>query len=552
MEDKSAGKNITCPFCFKTFKDWQVHFRMEVREDNPLFEPQKDQKYENFWSEYGGTTEVSVSDVASQMGESNGSLPYYRRVYDPHDSRHKDAFIKEDPQANPPCTVLIHDEDGMVIGAQDSFGKETTERVCPYCHNPLPEGYGRYPVKFISTIGVTGAGKTVYLSQLCYNMQEKLGEYGISAYNMTASATRYMKGNIVSKGKSLPNTTNADQLLQPLFFKFGHRNACTQTFVFYDIAGENLVSPENDGGGTRLSARAAKYGKFILHSDAIIFLINPSQFVKEDGAGNDDDKAKKAKKYVPTESLNIISQLFETTKDPKALHATPLAVCISQVEKPLAVAQGAIVGLNICKSILGQQWLPDMQLPVIETEGLPKTIPAFNAEDYNKVRDLVENYASKKLAALSTTLENDFHCYNYFMIESIGVPLVKKRKSSGTVYQVPDKDPTPKRIIEPLLWILTILLIDGSGRPVVAVEGKINEPKGWRCPSCNKWCSDTVTFCPKCGVNKKGEWRCRKCKRLNPRSAEWCESLCCNTNRSGGSRGFFVGLFSRISRGRGA
>lgn len=549
MEDKSAGKNITCPFCFKTFKDWQVHFRMEVREDNPLFEPQKDQKYENFWSEYGGTTEVVVTQAEDQAGEEFVEVPpYYHRVYDPRDPSHKNAFIKEDPQADPPRTVLIRDEDGMVIGAQDSFGKETTERVCPYCHNPLPEGYGRYPVKFISTIGVTGAGKTVYLSQLCYNMQEQLGVYGISAYNITASATRYMKHNIVSKGKSLPKTTNKDLLLQPLFFKFGHRNACTQTFVFYDIAGENLVSPKNDGGGTRLSARAAKYGKFILHSDAIIFLINPSQFVKEDGAGNDDD----TKKYAPTESLNIISQLFEASKNPESLHEIPLAVCISQVERPLAVAQGAIVGLNICKSILRQQWLPHMQLPVIETEGLPKTIPAFNAEDYNKVRDLVENHASKKLAALSTELDNHFHCYNYFMIESIGVPLEKKSESSGTVYQVPSKQPVPKRIIEPLLWILTILLIDGSGRPVVAVEGKINEPKGWRCPSCNKWCSDAVTFCPKCGVNKKGEWRCRKCKRLNPRSSEWCERLGCNTNRSGGSRGFFAGLFSRISRGRGA
>lgn len=548
MEDKNAGKNITCPFCFKTFKDWQVHFRMEVREDNPLFEPQKDQKYENFWSEYGGTTEISVTDAGSRTGESNMNLPYYRRVYDPRDPRHKDAFIKEDPQANPPRTVLIRDEDGMVIGAQDSFGKETTERVCPYCHNPLPAGYGRYPVKFISTIGVTGAGKTVYLSQLCHNMKKKLGEYGISVYNITASATRYMKSNKVSKGKSLPKTTNKDLLLQPLFFKFGHRNACTQTFVFYDIAGENLESPD-DAEGAGLSDRAAKYGKFILHSDAIIFLIDPSQFVKEDGVGNDDE----AGEYAPGESLDIISQLFEATKNPEALHKIPLAVCISQAEKPLTVAQGTTVGLNICKSILGQQWLPDMQLPVIDIEGLPKkTIPAFNAEDYNKVRDLIENHTSEKLTDLSSALDNHFHCYNYFMIESIGVPLVKKRESSGTVYQVPDKDPTPKRIIEPLLWILTILLIDGSGRPVVAVEGKINEPKGWRCPSCNKWCSDAVTFCPKCGVNKKGEWRCRKCKRLNPRSAEWCESLGCNTNRSGGSRGFIAGLFSRISRGRGA
>ena len=81
MGDKDAGKDITCPFCFETFKDWQVHFRMEVREGNPLFEPQKDQKYEDFWSEYGGTTEADVTQAESQAGGGTDEvLPYYHRT----------------------------------------------------------------------------------------------------------------------------------------------------------------------------------------------------------------------------------------------------------------------------------------------------------------------------------------------------------------------------------------------------------------------------------------------------------------------------------------
>ena len=214
---------------------------------------------------------------------------------------------------------------------------------------------------------------------------------------------------------------------------------------------------------------------------------------------------------------------------------------------------------NACQFIAKGKSLSDMQgAPISGSDAL-----AFDAADYNQWQTCIDDFVKflQKGAAnkpgpgvnpLGTVLSKNYDCYNYFMIESIGVPLEEKSESSGAVYQVPSKQPAPKRIIEPILWILTILSIDGSGRPAVAVEGKINEPKGWRCPVCNKWCSDTVTFCPKCGVNKKGEWRCRKCKRLNPRSAEWCESPGCNTNRSGESRGFFAGLFSRISRGRGA
>ncbi len=548
MGDKDAGKDITCPFCFETFKDWQVHFRMEVREGNPLFEPQKDQKYEDFWSEYGGTTEY---------GESDEVPPYFHRVYDPRDPGHKNAFMKEDSQADLPRTVLVRDVDGMVIGARDSFGKVTTERVCPHCHNLLPGAYGRKPVKFISFIGITGAGKTVYLSQLCRFMPAQLGAYGVSVMPTSQYANDYMNKNKVVMGEKLPDSTKPEQLLQPLCFDFTFSDPDgkqhTQTFVFYDIGGENL----EEKAGKKLAAQAQKFGRFILHSDALILLIDPVQFtgMNRDAIAKDDEESKgKNEPLNPTTALTVIYNLFDKGPNPNALKNIPLAVCISQADKPL---DG--MASNACQFIAKGKSLSDMRgAPISGSDAL-----AFEAADYNQWQTCIDDFVKflQKGAAnkprpgvnpLGTVLSKHYDCYNYFMIESIGVPLVKKRESSGTVYQVPDKDPTPKRIIEPILWILTILSIDGSGRPAVAVEGKINEPKGWRCPSCNKWCSDAVTFCPKCGVNKKGEWRCRKCKRLNPRSAEWCESLCCNTNRSGGSRGFFVGLFSRISRGRGA
>ncbi len=37
---------------------------------------------------------------------------------------------------------------------------------CPKCEGKLPSAYGKYPVKFLSVIGASGSGKTVYLSNL--------------------------------------------------------------------------------------------------------------------------------------------------------------------------------------------------------------------------------------------------------------------------------------------------------------------------------------------------------------------------------------------------
>ncbi len=37
---------------------------------------------------------------------------------------------------------------------------------CPKCNGKLPSTYGKYPIKFLSVIGASGSGKTVYLSNL--------------------------------------------------------------------------------------------------------------------------------------------------------------------------------------------------------------------------------------------------------------------------------------------------------------------------------------------------------------------------------------------------
>ena len=69
-----------------------------------------------------------------------------------------------------------------MVAAMDDFGKPTYRRVCPYCHNPLPMGFGKHRVKNISIIGITGAGKTVYISQLLKGMTEYAAKSGLGAF----------------------------------------------------------------------------------------------------------------------------------------------------------------------------------------------------------------------------------------------------------------------------------------------------------------------------------------------------------------------------------
>lgn len=75
-----------------------------------------------------------------------------------------------DPDANGVgADGLVRDQDGFAIRVYDRYSDRATPvtRLCPHCHNPLPlPNYGKYPTIFISVVGITTCGKTVYLNQL--------------------------------------------------------------------------------------------------------------------------------------------------------------------------------------------------------------------------------------------------------------------------------------------------------------------------------------------------------------------------------------------------
>ena len=507
------GHKITCPYCFEEFDDAAVHFRMEtVRSDNTRFAPRMDVAYETFWERYGGTTESP-----SPSRDHTGVEPWQRPVYDPNNASDADVF-----GGSPEFSY----GDGIVLGVKDRFGEETERRVCPHCHNPLPGRYGRYPVKFISLIGISGAGKTVYLSQLCKFIDKRMGAYNVTVMPTSSYANEYMTTNRVAAEQLLPQPTPPQIFQQPLCFDFtftdteGHVHS--QTFVFYDIAGENLQFNEGMGGG--IADSAIRFGPFIRHSDAIIMLIDPMQF-----AGDDD-------RQDAVTALQIINAMF----DEAVLRRMPVAVCISQADGKPQLPDGGIdeFAPTYCLQIINAPQLPEMRRSANEEQ-------PFSVEDYNDLRDKIEQFVRDMADStpLATTLRQLYGCYNYFMIESIGVPL-KEQEGEGGTFMVPSARPRPKRIIEPILWILSKLPISaGSHRPIVEFRGVINEPGDWTCPHCgHQHIRKAEEFCPQCKLNRKGQWKCPACGTLNSKDDVWCTKKGCKTDRDGNQKKF-LGLF---------
>lgn len=460
-------EKIICPHCFGEFKDHEVHFRSE-RVSNPdeeilplgyeniekfkdrysgadkeqiikryeshaFFLPQTDDEYENRWEGLDKTEYFS-----------GGSFkPWERKVINPNDIEHQKYLVKQLDG-----TYFIRDQDGMVRQielaadpANHKMSQRCHRRVCPWCHNPIPTNYGKYPVKFISIIGVKGSGKTVYLSQLLSNLSDDYApRVGLSADVGTPEIISFTERNQIKKGCEVPKTTPAKAKQQPLYYQITRRdparprNVINETMVLYDVAGEvfDITNEAHD----QLEA----YAPYIINSHAYILLIKPEQLTEgKNGKANT--------------ALSAMHNLLEL-KD-KDRCDRPLAVCVSQADSEEMI--------NL---------LNNPELINRLSSNVDAVNERFNATDYNPIgRTLTAFFRGPVAKNFDITVKRKYSEYAYFAFSALGCGTEKKDNVDRIA-----SDPLPKRIEEPLYWIFYKLGYIKSNEPVY---GDI------RCPLCD-------------------------------------------------------------------
>lgn len=216
----TAGKNyddITCPFCFKTFDSETVHFKaMTLKEAGTElialddFSETADEDFD-FFAEAGDTEQDKTEDKSlNQLFQEKEDVLYknfWKRYANQPEWKYANYPVITDKDSRMMMSGYHHDADGFVDSVTDAFGESTRERICPHCHNPLPPNYGKYPVHFIATVGITSSGKTVYLSQLMKNMDGIMANVGLGTLSMTEGDARFIKEHPVKKDIPLPQGT---------------------------------------------------------------------------------------------------------------------------------------------------------------------------------------------------------------------------------------------------------------------------------------------------------------------------------------------------------
>ena len=445
-------RKIICPYCFGEFEHDEVHFRLETvkndgydlsdieyesdpqkREDMQLsmyFQPKEDEKYENFWKKYGKTTELTTQN---ELQRFEWQEVYLLPIIDPK-SPEAAKCLKLQNHPDGKSDYFIYDGYDMVQGVVDIYGNTSHRRVCPHCHNPLPRGYGRNEVKFISVIGVTGSGKTVYISQLLKYMPN----YVFNMMNMASQTLddrvdNFLNNNPVRKDTPLPDSTMAGRLAQPMTYDIVKSGNKHETIVIYDIAGENCTD----------ATEMERYGKFVMHSHGIILLISPKQIGFPENYGDQNADEDNTKDAAPP--ITVLNTIYNTiVAENRGLCEIPLAVCISKSDffaRTLGAGEENEADIN---------YIATRDVAPIEDPITGETKPGFNATQYNVIQKKISRMMDRN--PISVALQTQYKYYNYFIFSAVGCA-VRKEERDGKTVSYPVNEPQPIRIVEPLLWL---------------------------------------------------------------------------------------------------
>ncbi|MGL4607608.1 MAG: TRAFAC clade GTPase domain-containing protein [Eubacteriaceae bacterium] len=375
--------DIVCPFCFNKFPADDVLFRMEWSNENHVDSKKMvDSKLVNFWNEM-----------------TNMPVPVQPQVLVPKE------FDEE----------LRRRDNGVLVGLIDPFGKETTQRICPKCHNRLPSTAGKEESIIISFIGSTSAGKTFYMLFLIEQIIEKLSRedrFDLGFVELVSGFEelgRYQKELEEVRLNGMRATPPDFQI--PLVYDLRlNKTNKNYTLCFYDFPGESIT--DNDF----LHIKA----DHIKNASAHMLFIDPLT-IDSVAEALENDKAKNTTKF--KDLLAHLNQHYIGNEE-GGMSSKPTAIIITKTDY-FRRLDFFDENATIFKRCSGH----DNKIDLNEIKKINKECQGF-----------VENYAT-----FGGDVRGLFKNYSYFGVSSLGMEI-----EAGNLHAIVE----PCRVEEPLLWLL--------------------------------------------------------------------------------------------------
>lgn len=309
-------------------------------------------------------------------------------------------------------------------------GTPNPQRVCPRCHNTLPNEFGALDSYTIALIGASEAGKSHYIAVLIHELTKRVGHrFNASLNALDDQTTRryheeferhlYTRGEIIKR--TLSARANID-VRSPLVYRFSleqrkflSTRLRVASITFFDTAGEDLKAIDIMSTETR----------YIANSNGIIFLLDPLQIpaVGQRLMGSVSLPA------IHTEPNEIIGRVAQLIRQHRQLRAT------TKIDTPVALAFSKIDAVRR---------LMDPGSPINEASDHDGF---FDLSDAERVNDSMRAYVAEWVGPdLDVFLRHNFRTFGYFGLSALGAaPDEGGQLRMGVA---------PFRVEDPFLWIL--------------------------------------------------------------------------------------------------
>lgn len=397
----------TCPYCFQEHTFSEVEFRCV---NNFCSEKIQDEKY----AQYLGMKKESMK-MTNATFNSTAKLPFlFKNRYMP--------VWEECPHC----------------------GTKSSVRVCPSCHNELPEGIQDNEDMIIAIVGSRDTGKTHFIAVLIDELQKRIcpSVFGGTFNPMNDDVFAHYKANFYDRvflERKLQDLTRSANVRgevavrKPLIYEMmipldaKGRKIKKFTFVFYDTAGEDLKN----------EAIMKTVNRYICKASGLIFLLDPMQIME-------------LRLQMDEEELKTSSSINQSEIEPQEMVLNRIAKLIREdrgysktqkIDIPTAIA--------FSKFDVLKRFFPDGSL-VLQPSSYLREGRLDKNEWFSVSTEIDAMLRECGAGGFATNVGMNFKNYTYCTVSALGQQPIISQGEGKMIASLPK----PHRVEDPFLWIL--------------------------------------------------------------------------------------------------
>ncbi|MCL2456497.1 MAG: hypothetical protein FWD19_02985 [Defluviitaleaceae bacterium] len=314
---------------------------------------------------------------------------------------------------------------GVLSSLKDDYGNITTRRLCPFCHNDIPQSAGFAPSTIISVVGASQSGKSVYLTSLIHTLKtitpRNFPIFCTPINNEMGRKFKFEYEDPLIEHGILLSPAQKEKQQEPIIFTFSFSDESKPeiNIAFFDVAGEGMVD----------TAYMDIYAAHIKNSSGILFLVDPLQF-RSIGKKISLQNNLNYETSFADEPTDVLSGLVEDYiyKQGGGISYIPTAVVVTKTDL-----------LEVLKS----EYL-DERSKIFENFTHEKF---FNLEKFFEINNETENFIGGIDPNFRNALKRRFADLGFFAVSALGSCPENQRVASFA----------PIRVDEPFLWLLNRL-----------------------------------------------------------------------------------------------